>query len=332
MKKISLLMSVFGILLATGCVPPTKFKTLEQQHGDCQQERQKLKTENDKVIAENRELRSSLINTQKDLTETASDKKACNEELAALQQQNHQLNQDYDDLKKAQQALLKGSEEEIRKLMTELQASRENLDQQEQELSNLSGALDDKKKSIDQMEAELNQRNARLAELETILKEQEATVKLLKKSVSDALTGFENQGLTISQKNGKVYVSLEEKLLFPSGSTIVDPRGVTALKKLAGVLEQNTDISILIEGHTDDVPVISGSSFKDNWDLSVLRATSIVRILLQGSSIDPKRLTVSGRGEFFPVDPAKTAEARQKNRRTEIILSPDLEKLYKLIE
>jgi chemotaxis protein MotB len=157
-------------------------------------------------------------------------------------------------------------------------------------------------------------------------------VNSLKRSVSEALTGFENQGLSVTQKNGKVYVSLDEKLLFPSGSTTVDPKGVAALKKLAGVLEKNPEISINIEGHTDDVPVIPGSNFRDNWDLSVLRATSIVRILLQGSSIDPKRLSVSGRGEFFPVDPSKTAEARQKNRRTEIILSPRLDELFKLIE
>jgi chemotaxis protein MotB len=127
-------------------------------------------------------------------------------------------------------------------------------------------------------------------------------------------------------------VSLEEKLLFPSGSIVVDPKGAMALKKLAEVLEKNPEISITIEGHTDDVPVIPGSSFRDNWDLSVLRATSVVRILLEGTTIDPKRLTASGRGEFFPVDPSKTAEARQKNRRTEIILSPKLEVLYKLIE
>jgi chemotaxis protein MotB len=182
------------------------------------------------------------------------------------------------------------------------------------------------------MQDELDRRNARLTELENVLNEQEAMVNSLKRSVSEALTGFENQGLTVTQKNGKVYVSLEEKLLFPSGSTAVDPKGIAALKKLAGVLEKNPEISINIEGHTDDVPVIPGSSFRDNWDLSVLRATSIVRILLQGSSIDPKRLTTSGRAEFFPVDPAKTAEARQKNRRTEIILSPKLENLFKLIE
>jgi len=244
----------------------------------------------------------------------------------------NQINKDYDDLREAQQALLKGSEQEIRKLMSELQLSQEDLQQKESDLKKLSQTLDEKKKNLEKTEAELEQRNARLSELEKILKEQEKTVINLKKAVSDALTGFENEGLTVTQKNGKVYVSLEEKLLFPSGSTSVDPKGAAALKKLAGVLEKNPDINIMIEGHTDDVPVKPGSSFKDNWDLSVLRATSVVRILLQDSSIDPKRLTASGHGEFFPLDPAKTPEARQKNRRTEIILSPKLEVLYKLIE
>jgi chemotaxis protein MotB len=144
--------------------------------------------------------------------------------------------------------------------------------------------------------------------------------------------GFENQGLAVTQKNGKVYVSLEEKLLFKSGSTVVDPKGAAALKKLSGVLEQNPDINVMIEGHTDDVPVIAGSTYKDNWDLSVLRATSIVRILLDGSKINPERLTTAGRSQYQPVEPAKTAESRQKNRRTEIILSPKLDELYKLVE
>ncbi len=332
MKKTVMIMPVLGILMATACVPPTKFKTLEQQNTDCRQEREKLKTDNDKITAENREIKSSLEIARQELQKTKTDNIACREELAALQQQHNRISKDYDDLQKAQQALLKGSEEEIRRLMSDLQGSQQDLEQKEMELNKLSVTLDEKKKNMEQIEAELNQRNARLAELENVLMEQETAMKTLKKSVSEALTGFENQGLTVSQRNGKVYVSLEEKLLFPSGSTTVDSRGITALKKLAGVLEKNPDISIMIEGHTDDVPVIPGSSFADNWDLSVLRATSIVRILLQGSSISPKRLTASGRGEFFPVDPAKTAEARQKNRRTEIILSPRLDELYRLIE
>lgn len=332
MKRIILALPVLALAMATACVPPTKFKTLQQQHNDCRQEREKLKTENDKIMAENQEIKTSLETSRKEWQKSQADHKSCREELAALQQQHQRVSKDYDDLKQAQQALLKGSEEEIRRLMADLHGSQQDLESKEAELNKLAATLDEKKKNMEQIEKELNQRNMRLAELESVLNEQETAMRLLKKSVSEALTGFENQGLTVSQKNGKVYVSLEEKLLFPSGSITVDPRGVTALKKLAGVLEKNPDISIMIEGHTDDVPVIPGSSFKDNWDLSVLRATSIVRILLQGSSIDPKRLAASGRGEFFPVDPVKTAEARQKNRRTEIILSPKLEELYKLVE
>jgi chemotaxis protein MotB len=332
MKKNSFLILSLGAFMAFSCVPLTKFNTLEKQNSDCQQEREALKTENDKIAAENREIKTSLEVTQKDLQKASNDNASFRSELNDLQQQHNLLIKDYDDLKEAQQTLMNGSETEIRKLMSELQGSQQKLEKKEAELNKLSGNLDEKKKNIEQMQGELDQRNARLTELENVLKEQVATVQTLKKSVTAALTGFENQGLTISQKNGKVYVSLDEKLLFPSGSTTVDPKGVTALKKLAGVLEQNPDIGITIEGHTDDVQVISGSSFKDNWDLSALRATSIVRILLQGSSINPKNLTVSGRGEFFPIDPAKTAEARQKNRRTEIILSPKLDELYKLIE
>jgi len=330
-KNCFILLSI-GTLLSVACVPLTRFQTMEKQNADCQEERKNLITENDKLMAGNREIKTSLDAAQKDLQKALKDNESSRADLEDLQLQLFRLNKDYDDLQEAQQTLLKGSESEIRKLMSELQVSQQNLEQQEMELNKLSVTLDEKKKNIDRMQEELNQRNARLTELENVLKEQEAAVISLKKSVSEALTGFENQGLTVTQKNGKVYVSLEENLLFPSGSTIVDPKGITALKKLAGVLEKNPEISINIEGHTDDVPVIPGSSFKDNWDLSVLRATSIVRILTQGSSIDPKRLSVSGRGEFFPVDPSKTAAARQKNRRTEIILSPRLDELYKLIE
>ncbi len=309
-----------------------KFKTLQQQHDNCIQEQERLKAENDDLKAENKEMKSAMETLQQDYNKKADAEKAIKENYSDLELKYNQISKDYSELREAQQALLKGSEQEIRRLMADLQLSQENLQEKESELNKLSKTLDEKKKNLEITEAELKQRNARLSELEKVLKEQENTVIALKKAVSDALTGFENEGLTVSQKNGKVYVSLEEKLLFPSGSTIVDPKGAAALKKLAGVLEKNPDISIMIEGHTDDVAVKPGSSFKDNWDLSVLRATSVVRILLQGSSIDPKRLTASGHGEFFPLDPAKTSEARQKNRRTEIILSPKLEALYKLIE
>jgi chemotaxis protein MotB len=138
--------------------------------------------------------------------------------------------------------------------------------------------------------------------------------------------------LTVEQKNGKVYVSLDEKLLFKSGKWEVDPNGQNALKKLAAVLEKNEDINVLIEGHTDDVPFGGNGNIADNWDLSAKRATAIVKIILANSKVKPQRLMAAGRGEFMPIDPQKTTEARQKNRRTEIILSPKLDEVLKMLE
>ena len=172
-----------------------------------------------------------------------------------------------------------------------------------------------------------------MAELEKILDAQKKIVQDLKNKVSEALLGFENNGLTVTMKNGKVYVSLDEKLLFKSASWDIDANGKNAFKKLAGVLEKNPDIQVTIEGHTDNVPYNPGSGqLKDNWDLSVKRATTVVRVLLEGSKIDAKRLTASGRSEYLPVDERNTQDARQKNRRTEIVLTPDLTELYRLID
>lgn len=320
------------ILLIASCVPPTKFKALQSETMSCREERDMLRAENEKLSVENRELAARLTRTENILAKAGQDTVKWKEEAARLGRQNALLTSDYNDLKDAQQALMKGSEEEIRRLMNDLQLSQVDLQKRESDLNKLSADVNSRKSELDRVQKELEQRNARLAELEQVLQEQQAAVGSLRKKVSDALLGFENQGLTITQKNGKVYVSLEEQLLFKSGSTTVDPKGASALKRLASVLEQNTDINIMIEGHTDDVPVISGSVYKDNWDLSVLRATSIVRILLEGSSINPQRFTTAGRSQYQPVDPEKTAGARQKNRRTEIILSPNLEELYKLVE
>jgi chemotaxis protein MotB len=330
MKKIGSLLLI--IALITSCVPPTRFKALQSETLTCQEERDLLKAENEKLSVENKETTSRLAVTEKDLARAEKDTLKWKEESARLRQQNSLLTNDISDLQEAQQALMKGSEVEIRRLMDELQGTQKNLQKQESDLNILAADVTARKSEIDKVQLELNLRNARLIELEQVLNEQESAMAALKKKVSDALLGFENQGLTISQKNGKVYVSLEEKLLFKSGSTAVDPKGAAALKKLSRVLEQNPEVNVMIEGHTDDVPVMAGSAYKDNWDLSVLRATSIVRILLAGSTIDPQRLTTAGHSQYQPVENAKTAGARQKNRRTEIILSPRLDELYKIID
>ena len=156
----------------------------------------------------------------------------------------------------------------------------------------------------------------------------------MKNAVNNALSGYQNNGLSVYQKEGRVYVSMEERLLFASGSTVIEQKGADALKDLAKVLSQNKSINIMVEGHTDNVP-ISGtlpSGAKDNWELSVLRATSVVKIILNDNSIEASRITASGRGPFKPVDAAGTSDARKKNRRTEIVLSPKLDELAKLLE
>jgi len=180
-------------------------------------------------------------------------------------------------------------------------------------------------------ERELAEQQRRLRELQATLNRQTQAVQALRTAVASALQGFKTDELTIENKNGKVYVSLQDKLLFPSGSTQVNPAGKDALKRLAEVLSKNSDIEIVVEGHTDNVPVKPGASFKDNWDLSVLRATTISRLMID-NGIDAKRIEAAGRGEYFPVASNADAAGKARNRRTEIILSPKLDELYRALE
>jgi len=195
----------------------------------------------------------------------------------------------------------------------------------------LSKALASKSEDLDAKEKLLSEREKTLDEMRKIIARQDSITGNLNNILRNALLGFNSDELSVEIKNGKVYVSLSEKLLFKSGSSAVEDKGKDALKLLAGVLGKNSDIDILVEGHTDNVP-IKTPVYKDNWDLSVARATSIVRILTTDYKIVPTRLTASGKGEFFPKADNDTPEGRAKNRRTEIILSPKLDELMKLLK
>jgi chemotaxis protein MotB len=170
----------------------------------------------------------------------------------------------------------------------------------------------------------------RLRDLQVLIQSQKDLMNNLKNSVADALLKYKADELSVYIKDGNVYVSLTDKLLFKSGSDVVNPIGKEALKSLAKVLNDTKDISVLIEGHTDNVP-ISTSQYKDNWALSTARANSIVRILTKDDGFDPIRITAAGRSQFYPVESNETKEGRASNRRTEIILSPDLKELYNLL-
>lgn len=182
-------------------------------------------------------------------------------------------------------------------------------------------------------EQELLRREERVAELEAALAEKDSALIRLKNNISEALVGFSDDQLTVELRDGKLYVSLSEKLLFKTGSAKVDPKGEDALNKVAQVLNAQENIDIVVEGHTDDVPYVSSSGpIKDNWDLSVLRATSVVRILTQKDNLDPVRVVASGRGEYVPVASNKTEAGRASNRRTEIIISPNLEQIFDILD
>ena len=178
---------------------------------------------------------------------------------------------------------------------------------------------------------ELQEREQTIAQLQGMIEAQQQKVKDLLASVKDALLGFSSEDLTVTEKDGKVYVSLSDKLLFESGKAIVIQQGKVALGKLAEVLNKQTEIDVYIEGHTDNVPIHT-AVFQDNWDLSVIRATSVVRILTETYSVNPLQIQPCGRGEFKPVDTNESAEGRAHNRRTEIIMAPRLDKLLQLLQ
>jgi len=296
-------------------------------------ERDAFKTDNIGLEMKNRELEAKLATLEKEIGTVKKDISSAQIERDKAVEDYNRMSSRYNELQNAQEDLIKGNVKETQKLLAELQAAQENLQKKENLLHQLEQNLDTKKASLDELTFEMEKKNARLAELEKILDGQKRIVQELKNKVSEALLGFENNGLTVTMKNGKVYVSLDEKLLFKTASWDIDANGKNALRKLAGVLEKNPDIQITIEGHTDNVPYNPGNSqLKDNWDLSVKRATTVVRTLLEGSRIDAKRLTASGRSQYLPVDDRNTSDARQKNRRTEIVLTPDLTELYRLID
>lgn len=321
-------------LMAASCVTGKRYNTLTDRNLMLMSERDSLKAENIWLTMSNRELTARSFQLSEDTDRLSGELQKTRDDLVQKRDEVNSLSARYDELQRAQAELAAGKAQETQRLLGELRQAQTELQQREDLMRDLEMNLDTKKAALEELTYELEKRNARLAELEKMLDAQQKAVKALKDKVSDALFGFENNGLTVSMKNGQVYVSMEDKLLFKTGSYEIDANGRTVLRKLGTLLEKNPDITITIEGHTDDVPyrAAPGQQILDNWDLSVKRATTVVRVLTQDTHINPKRLVASGRSEYMPVDPLKTPDARQKNRRTEIILTPDLSALYKILE
>ena len=327
--------AIIAVLLAISaiaCVPGKKFRELQYTSRQNMMDRDNFKAENLALSMQNREIEMKIGDLENEMGKIRQALSLAEIERNKAREELNVITERYNDLQNAQEDLIRGNVSETKKLLSELQAAQENLKQKEDIMRQLEQSMDLKKVSLDELTLELEKKNATLAELEKILDAQKRIVQDLKNKVSEALLGFENNGLTVTNKDGKVYVSLDEKLLFKTASWEIDANGRNALRKLAVVLEKNPDIQVTIEGHTDNVPYYPGTGqIRDNWDLSVKRATTVVRVLLEGSKIRQGRLTAAGRGEYLPVEANDTPESRQKNRRTEIILTPDLTELYDLI-
>lgn len=315
-----LIIFCFAAFAFTSCVPTKKYKDLLAKEQACSEELAKFKGTALTSEAQAKDLQSQYDLLKKDANNLRSDTTNLGQKARVLRAKYDQLSAINEELETNYTRLRLAGASETAQLSSELATKKLELQRREDELAALEKDLTDKQQLLDE-------RQKRVTELEEMFSRQEAATSELKAKVANALKGFESKGLTVVEKNGKIYVSLEAKLLFPSGSTVVDPEGQKALVELAKVLQTEKELEIIVEGHTDTDALNSAKHPKNNWELSVLRSTAVIEIMLSKSEMDPKQLMAAGRSEYIPVDPTNKA----KNRRIEIIISPNLNELYELI-
>ena len=312
MKKIFLTL-VASIFVLSSCVTKQKYNESQSDLAACRAERDRITAQKIDLDSRVMELENQIWHLEADTASLGSMRRDLNEAFKKMQS-------DYNELSSAYKAMSAGNKRDTEAMLAKLQEAQTELDEKERELMQLSD--------------DLNKKSAKLIELQAILDKKDADVLALKEKIKGALQGFEGGGLEVYEKNGKIYVSMEEKLLFASGKFNINETGKEALRELAKVLEADTEISITVEGHTDNVPLTPASSaqIRDNWDLSVMRATTVVKTILEYGKINPVRLTASGKSQYLPVGENDTKESRAKNRRTEIILTPRLDALFEVLK
>ncbi|MFN5910347.1 MAG: OmpA family protein [Bacteroidota bacterium] len=314
----------FAILLFVGslvsCVPAKKYNELLEKEKKCSEELERYKSSAITNEGKARDLQSRYDLLQKEAVQLRKDTSDMGNRYRLLQIEYDKSTAQLESMERAFDKLRVAGAKETASLQAELEAKNIELQRKEEALLTLESELKTKQQQLEEREQRVN-------ELEEMIRRQDEAAQQLKTKVAAALKGFESQGLSVEYKDGKIYVSMEAKLLFASGSTAVEANGKKALIELAKVLENEKDLEIIVEGHTDTDKLNSSVSPKNNWELSVLRATSVIDILLANSKMEPKVLSAAGRSEFHPVDPSDKA----KNRRIEIIIAPDLSELYDLI-
>lgn len=305
------------LVLTISCVSPKVYKDLETKYSNVKKEYDNLSQSFDELINTKIDLENNLTALQLDYERTLEQRDKFQSDYNALRVNYNNLKASYEALEQNSSTAIAENSKQNRELLAQLEAKEQALNAENIRLNSLK--------------KELENRSNRVAELESVIAMKDKAMTDLKNSISRALTDFEGKGLTVEQRNGKVYVSMENKLLFGSGSWAVGNQGRQAVEQLGTVLANNPEIAILIEGHTDNVPYKGNTHLSGNWDLSTKRATAIVKILRENDQINPENLTVAGRGEYAPIATNTSLEGKAKNRRIEIILTPKLDELSKLL-
>ncbi|MDR1847722.1 MAG: OmpA family protein [Bacteroidales bacterium] len=324
MKKTAFILLSFSLLLFVSCVSKQKYADLESRYNKTSQQLQTCLAERNAFNEETGNLSAQIAGMMEKTQIIEAESRERYSENLQLKKYNEELKSQIEDANKRLNEAVSAKGTDLKRMNDELNSSREALNKKTEE-------LDAKDKELSTMQEKFVANERMLQSLQQSLQAKEDELEAIEQKISSALLGFTDKGLSVVTKDGKVYVSLEEKLLFPSGSWEINSEGAAALKEIANVLANNPDISVLVEGHTDNVPFKGKSLVKDNWDLSVMRATSVTRILLEDKRISPERIIPAGRGEFMPLMDNRTTENRARNRRTEIILSPKVDELMKII-
>ena len=314
-KKTAITLLTLAVL--TSCVSPKVYKELESKYAKLKQQNRKTSDANEVLLREKTEAENELKQLHKAYDEAVAQRDKLQADYTSTKSNYDNLKNSYDALEKNSSASIAANSQKNRELLAQLEAKEQ--------------ALSAENARLEKLKSELENRSNRVAELESVIAAKDAAMTALKDAISKALTDFDGKGLTVEQRDGKVYVSMENKLLFSSGSWAVGAEGARAVKQLGSVLGDNPDIAVLIEGHTDNVPYKGNGILTSNWDLSTKRATAIVTILRENADINAGNLTAAGRGEFAPVATNETSEGKAKNRRIEVILTPKLDELSKLL-
>jgi chemotaxis protein MotB len=313
----SLLILLLAALLSS-CVSQRKYQDMETSRNRLQIDFDNTRSQLEAAQTESYNLRQDRLNLEKHVKELQADLETANTRYSQLDRTNRDLLERYDRMLEQNRQLLETSSGERKELLAQLSVKQQELDRQE-------WALRQRENDMESLRTNLQEREQRVKELEAAIAEKDAKLAALRHTINQALLGFSDADLTVREQDGKVYVSLSQNLLFRSGSKAINAAGKEAIGKLAQVLRANPDISITVEGHTD-----TDGSADLNWDLSVGRATSVVKELTR-NGVEPQRIIAAGRGEFFPVAPNTSEQGKAQNRRTEIILTPRLDALFNII-